>query len=67
MEVTKTKGNYLVKDDNRIVRFIVDMQAKTSSKGADSGLNKIGWAFVIASLGWAIAKIVTAIAPNGIL
>lgn len=56
-----------MKNHNIFLRFIVDMQAKASSKGADSGLNKLGWALIIVSLGWAISAIIAAIAPAGLV
>ena len=51
--------------NNIFVRFIVDMQAKTSSKGADTGFNKLGWSLVIFAIGWAVSSVIQAIAPNG--
>ncbi len=47
---------------NIFLRFVVDMQAKASQKGADGGLNKLGWAFVIAAFGWAVARVIEAVA-----
>lgn len=52
--------------NNIFVRFVVDMQAKASSRGADRGLNKVGLALVIAAIGWAVSKVIVAIAPNGL-
>ncbi len=56
-----------MRNHNIFLRFIVDMQAKASRKGADSGLNKLGWAVIIFALGWSASQIITAIAPGGLI
>lgn len=62
MSELKLEGIPTMDKHNTFVRFVVDMQAKASSKGADGGLNKLGWALVILAVGWAVARVIEAVA-----